>query len=53
MPASASVAMVDAMSRIRLLPTRTPDGTIVLRAAVAESPLERMRRLLRRLLRSG
>jgi hypothetical protein len=45
--------MVDPMTRIRLLPTRTPDGTVVLRAAVAESPLERVRRLLRRLVRSA
>jgi hypothetical protein len=36
------------MPRIELIPERRADGTIVLRAA-ALGPLERLRRLLRRL----
>jgi hypothetical protein len=40
------------MSRFDLLPTRTSDGTIVLRA-VAVGPAERLRRFLRRLLRAA
>ena len=38
------------MTRYELIPSRTPDGTVVLRA-VAVGPVERLRRRLRRLLR--
>jgi hypothetical protein len=37
------------MTRLELIPERTADGTIVLRA-VELGPLERLRRLVRRLL---
>ena len=40
------------MERIELVPERTADGTIVLRA-VTRSPIERLRRFLRRLVASG
>ncbi len=40
------------MTRFELIPSRTPDGTIVLRA-VAVGPAERVRRFLRRLTRVG
>jgi hypothetical protein len=40
--------MLDAMAHIELIPTRTADGTVVLRAAVV-GHAERLRRLLRRL----
>ena len=40
------------MERIDLVPERTADGTIVLRAVV-RSPIERLRRFLRRLVASG
>jgi hypothetical protein len=36
------------MTRIELIPIRRPDGTIVLRG-VAVGPVERLRRLVRRL----
>jgi hypothetical protein len=36
------------VNRIEFVPERRPDGTIVLRAAVV-GPVERLRRLLRRL----
>ena len=39
------------MERIDLVPERTADGTIVLRAVV-RSPIERLRRFLRRLAAS-
>jgi hypothetical protein len=38
------------MTRLELIPERRSDGTIVLRA-VERSPLERLRRLVRDLLR--
>jgi len=37
------------MARIELIPERTPEGMIVLRGVVL-GPLERLRRLLRRLV---
>ena len=40
------------MERIDLVPERTADGTIVLRAVV-RSPIERLRRYLRRLVASS
>jgi hypothetical protein len=40
------------MERVDLVPERTADGTIVLRAVV-RSPIERLRRYLRRLLASS
>jgi hypothetical protein len=40
------------MPRIELIPETTPDGRIVLRA-VELRPLERLRRLLRRMARGG
>ena len=40
------------MERIDLVPERTADGTIVLRAVVP-SPIERLRRFLRRLVASS
>jgi hypothetical protein len=39
----------DLMTHVELIPVRTPDGTIVLRG-VAVGPVERLRRLVRRLL---
>ena len=39
------------MKRFELIPERTADGTVVLRAIVL-GPLERLRRLLQRLTRS-
>jgi len=36
------------MTRVELIQERTPDGTVVLRA-VALGPVERLRRLVRRL----
>ena len=36
------------MTRIELIPTRTPDGTVVLTAVVV-GPMERLRRWARRL----
>jgi len=39
------------MARVELLPERTADGTVVLRAVV-RGPLERLRELARRLLPS-
>jgi hypothetical protein len=52
MCASGLVAIVDAMSYIELVPERSADGTIVLRA-VALGPLERLRRFLRTLTRAA
>ena len=43
---------VPCMERIDLVPERTADGTIVFRAVV-RSPLERLRRFLRRLAASS
>ena len=40
------------MSRVELIPERTADGRIVLRA-VELGPLERLRRYLRRMARGG
>jgi hypothetical protein len=40
------------MPRVELIPERTADGRIVLRA-VERGPLERLRRLLRRMARGG
>jgi|RhiMethySRZTD1v2_1073278.scaffolds.fasta_scaffold775694_3 hypothetical protein len=42
--------MVDTMTRIELIPTRTADGSVVLKAVVV-GPLERLRRLALRLAR--
>ena len=39
------------MPRVELIPERRPDGTVILRA-VERGPLERLKRLVRRLLRS-
>jgi hypothetical protein len=36
------------MARFELIPSRTPDGTVVLRA-IAVGPAERLRRFFRRL----
>jgi hypothetical protein len=40
------------MTRIELIPERTGDGSVVLRAIVL-GPAERLRRLLRRLMRGA
>jgi hypothetical protein len=40
------------MTRIEFIPERTSDGTVVLRA-IALGPAERLRRLLRRLVRGA
>ena len=40
------------MTRFELIPSRTADGTVILRA-VAIGPVERLRRHLRRLLRGA
>jgi hypothetical protein len=47
-PSGAAVT-VKVMARVEFVPERTADGTIVLRAVVRD-PLERLRRLVRRLL---
>jgi hypothetical protein len=39
------------MSQVEFIPERTADGTVVLRARVL-GPVERLRRLVRRLMRS-
>lgn len=49
---SPGYATVTAMQKIELIPTRTPDGSIVLRA-VGMGRGERLRRFARRLLRRG
>ena len=41
------------MERVDLVPERTADGTIVLRAVVRLSPIELLRRYLRRLVASS
>jgi hypothetical protein len=41
----------DHMTQLELIPERRADGTIVLRA-VERGPLERLKRFLRRLIRS-
>jgi hypothetical protein len=46
--ASSPAASLDTVTHIDFLPERRPDGTIVLHAVVL-GPVERLRRLLRRL----
>jgi len=48
--ASGRLASLVCVARIELIPERRGDGTVVLRAVVL-GPLERARRLLRRLTR--
>ena len=45
----SSVTLTPVMPRIEYIPTRNGDGTISLRAVVV-GPLERLRRLVRRVL---
>ncbi len=52
MCASGLASILDVMSYIELVPERRADGTIALRA-VAISPIERLRRFLRRLTRAA
>jgi len=47
--ASGSVASLGCVTRIELIPERRPGGAVVLRAVVL-GPVERLRRLLRRML---
>lgn len=49
--ASGWATNLEPMKRFELIPERTADGTVVLRAIVL-GPLERLRRLLQRLTRS-
>jgi hypothetical protein len=48
--ASGCIASLYRVTRLELVPERRADGTIVLRAVVL-SPVEQVRRLLRRLAR--
>jgi hypothetical protein len=50
--ASAWVTTLECVTRVELVPERTADGTVVLRAVV-RGPIERLRRLMRRLARLG
>jgi hypothetical protein len=45
------VASLDGVTRIELVPERRGDGSVVLRAVVV-GPVERLRRIIRRLIRS-
>jgi hypothetical protein len=49
--ASVEGARVQSMPRIEFIPTRSADGTVILRAALL-GPVERLRRLVRRLVRA-
>jgi hypothetical protein len=50
-PASGWGTSLEHMKRFELIPERTADGSVVLRAIV-HGPFERLRRLLQRLTRS-